>query len=180
LSLPLFTTAFAPPEQLQCRAFARASACERAPKRCAICAQASRVRRTAAREGSAGHRGLGKRHTLITLYHPASRCVRRIGKTKPRPYVGSPESFPNVDVVPAFQGRPLFRPAGRFVAIAPCGYRTKAGALAGFSETIQYALDSPAHHPWPALSGELGTMTRLAASEYSSEQHGPPRPAQAP
>jgi hypothetical protein len=131
----------------------------------------------AAREGSAGHRGPGQRHTLITLHHPASRCVRRIGKTKPRPCVGSPETLFSVDAVPAFQGRPLFRPAGRFVAIAPCGYRTKAGALAGFSETIQYALDSPAHHPWPALSGELGTMTRLAASEYSSEQDGPARPA---
>ena len=32
----MFTTAFAPAEQLQCRAFARASACERAPKRYTI------------------------------------------------------------------------------------------------------------------------------------------------
>ena len=69
-------------------------------------AQASRVRRTAAREGSALHRGLVNRHTLITLHHPASRCVGRIGKTKPRPCVGSPESLLSVDVVPAFQGRP--------------------------------------------------------------------------
>ena len=37
-----------------------------------------------------------------------------------------------------------------------------------------------AYHPSPALSGELGTMTRLATSECNSEQHGPPRSAQAP
>ena len=41
MTLPVFTTAFAPPEQLQCRAFARASACERAPKRYAICSSKS-------------------------------------------------------------------------------------------------------------------------------------------
>jgi hypothetical protein len=37
-----------------------------------------------------------------------------------------------------------------------------------------------AHHLCLAVSGQLGSITRLTASEYASEQNGSARPAQAP